>query len=75
MQQITREEVEKLLLCNNVDRSDFQQDKKGIWFHLYLNNNAMLLVKYDHRSKKKTYFIKDYQPFSAQAIPSCECYC
>jgi hypothetical protein len=75
MQQITRDKAEKLLFCNYVDHSDFQQNKKEIWFHLYLDNKAILLVKYDHRSKEKTYFIKNYQPFPAlKDVPDCECY-
>ena len=58
MEEITRNKAEELLLNIDVVKSRFQQNKKELCFCISLENRAMLLVKYNHRSKEKTYFIK-----------------
>lgn len=57
MQKINRTEIEKLLFDFEVVDTKVDQDKKELCILTTLSNRDSFLVKYDLKTRRKSYFI------------------
>ena len=57
MQKINRAEIEKLLFNFQVVKTKVEQDKKELRVFTTLSNRDSFLVKYDLRTRQKSYFL------------------
>ena len=56
MQKINRAEIEKLLFNFQVVKTKVEQDKKELRVFTTLSNRDSFLVKYDLKTRRKSYF-------------------
>ena len=57
MQKIKREKIEKLLTDFDVVNTKVEQDKKELRILTTLSNRDCFLVKYDLKTRRKSYFV------------------
>ncbi len=57
MQKINRAEIETMLLNFNVVNTKVEQDKKELRILTTLSNRDSFLVKYDLKTRSKSYFV------------------
>ena len=57
MQKINREKIEKMLVDFDVVNTKVEQDKKELRILTTLSNRDSFLVKYDLKTRMKSYFV------------------
>jgi len=59
MEQLTRQQAEKLMLRHKVIKTNVKQTKKDLCVYFTLSNNKSFFVKYDVKKQNKSYFLKN----------------
>lgn len=61
MKKITREQAEQLFEKENVINSKIEQDKNELCISMTLSNNKSCLIKFDIKSRQKSYFLETFK--------------